>query len=193
MPHTKEELRESIIKFYNATPVYKTAGEWITFVDSLLEQREEEIREFIANETMDLCENSQKFKEEILKFLSLPPKQDILYAQANTRDCVVDNADNPQWEESFKSEFGIHFSESELQFALEFIREVELKAYRDGRAFLGEQKRIARQEGFDEGVAKLKTFLNKSCLEYCRQQNGIDECKNCGLSEELMDEGLKAF
>jgi len=25
----------------------------------------------------------------------------------------------------------------------------------------------------------------KNCLDYCREQNGRSDCKNCGLSEEV--------
>ena len=37
------------------------------------------------------------------------------------------------WEPKFKEEFGIHFSKSELQFAIAFIEEVEEKAKKEGR------------------------------------------------------------
>jgi len=26
----------------------------------------------------------------------------------------------------------------------------------------------------------------RDCVEYCRQQNGIDRCKNCGLDDEMI-------
>lgn len=33
----------------------------------------------------------------------------------------------------------------------------------------------------------VRKLLDFECLSYCREQNGIDHCKNCGLSEELLD------
>ena len=35
---------------------------------------------------------------------------------------------------------------------------------------------------------KIKKYLQVQCLDYCEQQNGLDHCKNCGLSIELIDE-----
>ena len=30
----------------------------------------------------------------------------------------------------------------------------------------------------------------RDCVEYCRQQNGMDECKNCGLDDAMITEAL---
>jgi hypothetical protein len=30
----------------------------------------------------------------------------------------------------------------------------------------------------------------ENCLAYCREQNGMNQCKNCGLSQEMID-GIK--
>jgi hypothetical protein len=64
--------------------------------------------------------------------------------------------------ESFKKEFGIHFSPSELQFVIEFLK----------------KNFIAKSE------LKLHNDRLKSCLQYCKEQNGIPYCKNCSLYEE---------
>lgn len=34
---------------------------------------------------------------------------------------------------------------------------------------------------------KIKKHLQVQCLDYCEQQNGLDHCKNCGLSIDLID------
>ncbi len=31
----------------------------------------------------------------------------------------------------------------------------------------------------------------QKCLQYCQEQNGLPDCKNCGLSEEMIDEYKK--
>ena len=28
----------------------------------------------------------------------------------------------------------------------------------------------------------------QNCLEYCKQANGMSRCKNCGLSQEMIDD-----
>lgn len=28
----------------------------------------------------------------------------------------------------------------------------------------------------------------QNCLEYCKQQNGMKYCKNCGLSQDMIDD-----
>jgi len=30
----------------------------------------------------------------------------------------------------------------------------------------------------------------EQCLDYCLEQNGIPECKNCGLSQEIIDHAV---
>ena len=30
----------------------------------------------------------------------------------------------------------------------------------------------------------------QNCLEYCKQQNGLPHCKNCGLNQEMIDQVL---
>lgn len=41
----------------------------------------------------------------------------------------------------------------------------------------------------NQQITKDKTPEQKLrlCVEYCRQQNGRDECKNCGLNDEMID------
>ncbi len=31
----------------------------------------------------------------------------------------------------------------------------------------------------------------QKCLQYCQEQNGLSDCKNCGLSKEMIDEYKK--
>ena len=33
-------------------------------------------------------------------------------------------------------------------------------------------------------LERIVNFIDKNYLEYCRQQNGMDYCKNCGLNKE---------
>ncbi len=28
----------------------------------------------------------------------------------------------------------------------------------------------------------------QKCLQYCQEQNGLPDCKNCGLSQEMIDD-----
>ena len=28
----------------------------------------------------------------------------------------------------------------------------------------------------------------RACLKYCEEQNGMEDCKNCGLSKRIVDE-----
>lgn len=42
----------------------------------------------------------------------------------------------------------------------------------------------------EEWVKEIKKKLQIHCLDYCMQQNGRADCKNCGLSQELLDEIL---
>lgn len=46
----------------------------------------------------------------------------------------MENKDQKGWEDKFTQEFGIHFkgSTGELQFAIDFIRQVEQEAYERG-------------------------------------------------------------
>ena len=40
---------------------------------------------------------------------------------------------------------------------------------------------------YKKGVEDVKKHLQVQCLDYCEQQNGLDHCKNCGLSIDLID------
>ena len=51
-----------------------------------------------------------------------------------------------------------------------------LEAYHD--------KEANRQIGRNEERERIMEIL-KPCFDYCREQNGIAECKNCSLSMEL--------
>ena len=33
----------------------------------------------------------------------------------------------------------------------------------------------------------------RNCVEYCRQQNGRDECKNCGLDDEMINNAIRSL
>ena len=55
------------------------------------------------------------------------------------------------WREAFRQEFGIHFDcESEKNFCIEFIEEVEQEAY---------------QRGFEEGIKERKMTMAEGRLE----------------------------
>jgi hypothetical protein len=49
---------------------------------------------------------------------------------------------NKNYQEAFKQEFGIHFSESELQFALAFIEEVRKNTRKEAAEEIGKMKDI---------------------------------------------------
>ena len=56
------------------------------------------------------------------------------------------------WEKEFKKEFGIHFSKSELQFALCFIKELLEK----------------EKEGWVEGIKEIRIKHRNECdYDYC--------------------------
>lgn len=38
---------------------------------------------------------------------------------------------------------------------------------------------------------KILDFIDKNYLAYCREQNGMEYCKNCGLSKESLEELLR--
>ena len=40
---------------------------------------------------------------------------------------------------------------------------------------------------YKKGIEDVKKHLQVECLDYCEQQNGMDYCKNCGLSIDLID------
>lgn len=53
----------------------------------------------------------------------------------------------------------------------------------DAEKIVTEERRLAKLELIDK--------IDKHYLEYCRQQNGRPDCKNCGLSRESLMELLK--
>lgn len=57
------------------------------------------------------------------------------------------------WQDKFREEFGIHFSESELQFALAFIEEREAEVRRERERVLAKLKTMYLPAGFDELTA----------------------------------------
>lgn len=65
------------------------------------------------------------------------------------------------WKRQFKSEFGIHFSESELQFALEFIEQVAASAKEAGRREKGSSWREGYQRGLEEGRVQAITEVEE--------------------------------
>jgi hypothetical protein len=51
----------------------------------------------------------------------------------------------------------------------------------------GENYRRGFLAGYSEAVRDCKKKL-EPLLKYCQEQNGMSECKNCGLSSELFDD-----
>jgi len=52
----------------------------------------------------------------------------------------------------------------------------------DMKAFIHQLLSDQRQEM----VKKAKEILQRECLDYCREQNGLEHCKNCGLDENTL-------
>ena len=46
-------------------------------------------------------------------------------------------------------------------------------------------------EGFCEALKAYSKEIGQYYLGYCKEQNGMDYCKNCGLSEESLYSVLK--
>lgn len=42
------------------------------------------------------------------------------------------------------------------------------------------------EQAYWHGKNDLAERLDKHCLKYCREQNGMPYCKNCGISRELL-------
>ncbi|MEK6884231.1 MAG: hypothetical protein AABY22_31665, partial [Nanoarchaeota archaeon] len=78
---------------------------------------------------------------------------------------------------SFITQLLVELEDKYNKDAIEEIQQI-LEAYHD--------KEANRQIGRNEERERIMEIL-KPCFDYCREQNGIPECKNCSLSMELFN------
>lgn len=64
------------------------------------------------------------------------------------------------------------------------IQKAEKRGYKQGQINTQEPLDELAEQIRKETIEKIIDFIDKNYLEYCRQQNGRDDCKNCGLNKE---------
>jgi len=97
---------------------------------------------------------------------------------------------NPLLFQDYNKEDGRYYTN--IEKLKDFIRQEKSKSYQRGREEGALEQSINKDQFYEfikyeakkEGYKEVLDYLQKNHLDYCKEQNGLNYCKNCGLSSE---------